>query len=121
MAIYTDITFGDITLRAKNINAKKVQKTRKSVIGKTLIETDILGMGDQQWELDIEGVIVESGFTALSSAREDIEGLNDVDTHTYVDGMHDGTFYLVPGSLVFDDSGDQVQMFYTYRMKLVEQ
>lgn len=114
------ITFNGVTLYITNLIPKKVQKTIKTVVGKTLVQTNIIGLGAQQWELELTGIVKGDSLTDLASNRAAIEALDDAESHAYVDGIHDGTYYLVPGSLTFSDSGDRGGMSYVYSFSLVE-
>lgn len=121
MANYGTITFGGVTLNVTNMMPSNRQKTRKVILGKSLVQMEIIGLADQQWELEIDGVIVGANAAALGTNRAALEALEDVSTHAFVDGIHDGTYYLVPGSLYFEDSGDRAGSSYVFRMTLVEE
>lgn len=114
------ISFAGVTLQVTNITPIKAQKTRKTIVGKTLVEVKIIGMGAQQWELTVDGIVTGTTSTTLSTNRAAIEALDDSETHAWVDGIHDCTAYLVPGSLSFKDSNDRGNMSYTYSFKIVE-
>lgn len=122
MASYDgDVTFNGVVLHVEGLTAVKKQKTRKSIIGKTLVETKILGLGTQQWELNIQGPVFGTTAANLSVNRADIEQLDDAGFHTYTDGIHNGTYVAVPGSITFEDSGKRGNLSYMFSMKLVEQ
>lgn len=121
MAVYTNVTFNSVELHILDASAKKVQKTRKSVIGKTLVQTNIIGLGAQQWELNVSGRVVGTTSTNLGTNRAVIEAFDDLTAYAYVDGIHDGNYYVEPGSLEFDDDGDDTNMTYKYSMTLVEE
>ena len=122
MANYNQtITLGGVTLNVKSLNPFKQQKTQKQVIGKTLVEIRVMGLSSTQWRISISGVITGSSTSDLSSKRASIEALDDSSTHSYSDGIHDGTYYVVPGSLRFSDSQENGGMAYFYSMELVEQ
>lgn len=123
MAGYTDVTLGGETLYITEIDARKEQKTKKGVLGKTLVQTDILGLNENQWTLRLTGYITASDASTLYSTRTTIEGLDDMTTHSYVDGIHDGTYYVVPGSIVFNDNENTAgtSIYLTYTMELVEE
>ena len=117
MAIYGNtITVGGVTLEVLSMTPTQKQKTIKQVVGKSLIQTKILGINAFQWELKITGIITSS----LSTIRASIEGLNDLSQHTVVDGVHDGTYYLDPKSLSFEDTGAEAGQVFRYTMKLVQ-
>ena len=121
MANYgSTITFGGVTLNVISASPTKVQRTKKMKVGRTLSQASIIGIDDTQWEIDIEGYIFGASVTELGTNRAAIEALDDCDTHAYVDGIHDGTYYILPGSLSFEDTGDYGGMVYRYRMRLIE-
>jgi len=114
------ITFGGETINATSINAVKIQKQRKMVVGKRLVLIDILGVNEFQWEIEITAVVYGSSLTELYNNREAIQNLNDLTTHTYSDGLHDGTYYMVPESLSFDDTGERGNMSFIVSFRIVE-
>ena len=114
-------TLGGISLKVLTLNPQQTQKTRKQVIGKSLIINDVIGLEDQQWELSGSGVVLGTTTNNLSTNRAAIEALDDAATHALVDGIHDGTYYVVPGSVQFGDSGERGNISYTYTFKLIEE
>jgi len=121
MGTYADnIIFNSVTLQVTNITPTKKQKTRKTIVGKTLVQVKVIGMGAQQWELTVDGIVTGTTSDNLSTNRAAIEALDDCASHSYVDGIHDGNFYLIPGSLTFKDSNDRGNKSYTYSFKIVE-
>ena len=121
MANYSTITYNGVTLDVLSITPKKEQKTKKSVIGKSLIQTPIIGMGEQQWVLQINGVVTGTSESDLATKRAEIEALDDVSAFEYVDGIHDGTYYLEPGSLSFNDDSGDAGSHYKYTLTLVQE
>lgn len=121
MANYSEITFNAVTLKVTNCTPIKQPKTRKYSIGKELIQVSILGLNAQQWELTITGIITGTSRSDLATKRANIEALDDVQSHSLVDGIHDGTYYIAPGSLKFSDNGDDGGLIYRYSMRLVEE
>jgi len=123
MVGYSDITFGGVSLNITQIRPVHVQKRKKNVIGKSLVQSQIIGLSDKQWEISLTGYIVGENKTDLYNKRSAIEILDDTSTHSYVDGIHDGTYYIVPGSLIFNDTEETAgtNMYLTYTMKLVEE
>ena len=118
MAEYLNtITLGGVTLHILSSNPKKTPKKRKSIIGKRLVETNIIGINAQQWTIVLNGIIV--GAT-IGTDRAAIEALDDVSSYALVDGIHDGNYVIIPGTLVFNDSGNDAGMIYKYSMTIVE-
>lgn len=120
MANYSGtITYNSNTLGVKSLTPNKTQKTRKTIIGKTLIETQIIGLAAQQWELQISGIITGTR-TEISTARATLEALDTGLAYAYVDGIHDGNFRIRTGTLSFEDLEDQAGSYYSYTITLVE-
>ena len=115
------ISFNSVLLNVKALTPVKKQKTRKSIIGKTLTEIKVIGLNDQQWELNINGIILGTTAANLSTNRSAIEGLDAVAPYAYVDGIHDGTYILKPSSLKIDDVSEDVSMKYNYSFTLIEE
>ena len=118
MVIYNNIKFGTLDLEVTSLSPSRVPKTTKQVIGSELAEIRIIGNPNKQWELDIRGVITGTG---IDTKRTALEALDNTAPHAYIDGKHDGTYYLVPGSLSFEDNSDLVHSSFRYSMKLIEQ
>jgi len=115
------IVYNNVNLHVISISPVKKQKTRKSVIGKTLTQVKIIGLNDQQWELDINGLILGTTADNLSTNRAAIEALDVVTPYAYTDGLHNGTYILKPGSLNIKDVSDDAGMKYSYSMTLIEE
>ena len=121
MAIYGSfIDFGGLNLEITSVNPRRVIKTKKQVVGKNLYEIKILGMNEKQWVLDVRGVITADSLAELESKRRMLQLLDDTAPHTYIDGYHDGIYYIVPESLDFNDVGGDNYNIYRYSMTLVE-
>lgn len=122
MANYSStITFGGVSLNILAASPTKKQKTYKNTIGKTLVQNNVVGMNAFQWQLRITGILIGDSATDLSSKRAALEALDDVGAHVYVDGIHDGDYIIIPGTLQFDDSGDNNAGFvYRYTFQIVE-
>ena len=87
-ASYTAIVFGGETLKITSITPVKEQKTRKHKVGKTLVEVKVIGMGAQQWELSVSGIVTGTTAANLSTNRAAVEALDDVTKYDFVDGIH---------------------------------
>ena len=118
---YSEITYGGTVLYVDKVTPVKAQKTVKQVLGKSLTQINILGLDAQQWELDINGLVMGTTSSDLDTNRTAVEALDDVNPHTFVDGLHNGTYLTVPNSLRFDDSGDKVHTHLRYTVKIIEQ
>jgi len=121
MAEYSEtFTFGGVTINATRLNAVKKQKQRIMKVGQKLNQIDIIGANVTQWEIDISAVVYGTSSTNLYVNRAAIEALNDVAAHAYVDGLHDGNYYMVPDSLAFQDTSERGNMSFLVTFKLVE-
>lgn len=114
-------TFNSVVITMTRLTPVRTQKTRKTVLGKTLTQTKIIGLTSQQWELRVDAYIVGTTAANLSTNRAAVEGLDTVTPYTFVDGIHNGTYILQPGSLIFKDNSDDVAQSYKYSMTLVEE
>ena len=115
------ITFNGKVLKLTRLTPTKQQKTRKSVVGKTIVEAKVIGLADQQWRLVAEGLVTGTSSDLLAANRGTVEALDDATPHALVDGIHNGTYICVPGSMRFDDSGDMGNMSYLYSIEFVEE
>jgi len=118
---YSGVVLNSVPLNITNISAVKKQKTVKQVIGKSLSELNVVGVSGQQWELQLQGIVLGTTAANVATNRTNVEGLDAVAPYAYVDGLHNGTYYVRPGSVTFPDTGDNVNLSYRYSMQLVEQ
>ena len=115
------VTFNGIVLFVTSVTPTKTQKTIKQQIGKSIAEIRILGLNTQQWELNVSGMVVGTTSENLDNNRYNIEQLDSASPYAWVDGMHNGTYILQPGSLRFDDAGEKAHSYYTYQFNIVQQ
>jgi len=116
------IIFGGVVLHVKNCVPFTRQKKYKQVMGKSLAQVDIIGLDDQQTELSITGDIYGTTQTNLDTNRASIQALDVASAFVLVDGLHDGTYYIVPSSLKFQDNANEdAGMKYSFSMQLVEE
>jgi len=122
MANYgSNVTLNSVDLKITSLTPTKSQKTIKQIIGKTLSELKVVGLAGQQWELSLSGICLGTTSANLSTNRAAIEALDSVTAYAYVDGIHDGTYIMEPGTLKFNDVGDDANKSYTFAFKLVEE
>jgi len=122
MTEYGDsITFNGIYIKALSVSPVKTQKKVKQFMGKSLTQTSVLGVSETQWSIKITGIIIGTSSANLSTNRANIEGLDTNTAYGYVDGIHNGTYIMVPGSLNISDKGDTDGLFYNYSMTVLEQ
>lgn len=118
---YTSVVLNGVTLNVLRLIPVKKQKTIKSVIGKTLVEIPVIGVSSQDNQLQIEGIVLGTTSTNLYTNRAAVAALDSATAYTYTDGVNNGTYYVIPGSLSFEDSGDDGGMVFRYSMTLIEE
>ena len=122
MARYADsITFNGVALNVLSVTPSKVQKIIKQKIGKTVSEVKVLGRSSQQWELEVSGKIYGTTLANVGDNRANLEALDSATPYAFVDGIHNGTYIMKPGSLDFSDTGSDVNSSYTYKFSIVEE
>ena len=110
-------TYGGVEFFGRSITARRELRTKKQVIGKTLIQNRVLGFSTLQIRLSINGTITAA---TLDADRTTLEDLNDGEAHVYVDGNHDDDYIVLPGGLIFSDSETTFGQ-YNFTLELVEE
>lgn len=118
---YSVPTLDNIPLYIRSLTPVKTQKTIKQVVGKSLSELRVVGVSGQQWEIEVEGMILGTTAANLDTNRTNLEALDDTGVHAFVDGLHDGNYYIRSGSLKFEDSGENIPNAYYYSFSMVEE
>lgn len=113
---YTTVTFGGLTINAKRLSISLRPATYKMKIGNNLSIVKRIG-GSKEKYIVIEGDIYGAN---KDTERTTLIGLDDALNHTYVDGLHDGNYILVPGSLKFSDDAQRNPTHYEYTVELIE-
>jgi len=122
MSTYSSvISLNNISLNILSCSPRITQKKIKQTVGRTLVQNDIIGLNITQWELDLNGIVLPTDSSTLSEQRALLEALDNNTSYAYVDGIHDGNFFIVPGSLSFEDNGEESFAFHKYSLKLVEE
>ena len=115
---YTNATIDSVNLNITKITPTRKQKKVKQELGYSVIQIGVLGLREHQWNLNISGVITG---TTIDADREALEDLDDASPHVFTDGLHNGTYYIEPGSITFSDDGASNFSHYNYSMKLFQQ
>ena len=115
-----NIVFGGASLEITTLSDTREQKTIKQRIGNRLSQISIVGTTSYQWVIDITGVITADTLANLGVKRAALKLLDDAHGHTLIDGIHDGTYYIEPGSLSFTDVGGENINILQYSMRLIE-
>ena len=119
--MYADtVTYNSKVLFVTSVTPTKTQKTIKQLIGRSVAEIKILGLATQQWELNVAGIIMGTTSANLDTNRSNLEALDVATPYDWVDGLHNGTYILQPGSLKFDDSGEKTHTHYTYNFTIIQ-
>jgi len=120
MAYNTTIVFGNSTLtQVDQVSPSRTPFSIKQVVGRNLVEISIPGVKLLDWRLTITGIF--SGPNRFTD-RTTLENDEDLETYAYTDGLHDGQYIMIPGSLTFADVGDAPTVTeYTFTILQVQQ
>lgn len=121
MTYNNNITLNGVVLNILNLTPRKSQKKIKQVVGKTLVQNEIIGLDIQQWELDLSGIVLADDVNSLETNRANLEALDSTTSYEYIDGLHNSNYFVVPGSLQFEDNGEEIHSFYRYSIKIIEE
>ena len=120
MGQYTVVVLGGVTLHATSITPTKNPSSVKQKLGRDVANINVLGRLYQDWALTISGVVVGTTAPNLSTNRAALEALDDADVHYFTDSIHNGTYFIDPGSLQFTDEGETSFSMFKYQMKLLQ-
>lgn len=115
-----NILFNSVPLYLTKVSPMKRKKTIKQKIGKSLGQLNVIGMDAQEYILDCSGKVYGTTDANLTTNRANIEALDDNNSYAFVDGIHDGSYIVVPSSLKFEDSGETIG-YYDYSFTLVQE
>jgi len=73
------------------------------------------------WEARTMGTDLLKADKKMKGEISKLEALNDLATHAWVDGLHNGTYYMVPDSLSFTDTSDDAGSSFKGRFTLIEE
>ena len=118
---YEQVFIGSVQIFATSINVQRAPKTVKQVTGRTLSQTSIVGSKELQKEIEITGIVTDSASNTLLQNKNALLALDNSQPHVYVDGVNDGTYFVVPGSIDFTDIGNEHFSLSRYTMSLVEE
>ena len=122
MAKYNSDTFtyGTVAMKVQNMRPFKRPASVKQKLGSGVTSINIVGRTDQDYLLQLNGVVFETAATTLADARGEIESLDDGEPHALVDGIHDGNYIVETGSLQFNDDSEDGPLYYKYTMRLIQ-
>lgn len=119
-AYYGDtITLGGLTLNIVSATPKRVPSTRKQLIGKSLKRIEIPGRNMLDWEIVLSGLIYGATMETDRDSLEALQNNQDKNGYAYVDGTHDGTYYI-DGSIEFQDIGEETATIFRYTITIIE-
>ena len=110
------ITFGALTLTITRTTPIKMPGMRFQIVGRNLVSKQLPDRTTFTWQLRLEG------FWNGDNRHVDrgiLEGYDDVTARSLVDGIHDGEYFIMPGSLMFNDDRTSPN-HYRYSFTLVE-
>lgn len=111
---YATLTFGSLTLILDIITPKKVNHTKKTVIGGKLRMRGLPGTSLQDWSLRTTGRLRGTNRT---TDRETLESYDDLKVHTWTDGIHNGDYFIT--SLEFPDDPNKPTTI-TFNLNLIQ-
>ena len=98
-------TFGGESIAYESISLSRKPHRTKQTLGKRVTQHEIIGADSQDNILDINGYISAASKSALQTARNAIEDLDDGSKYAWantVDTRYDGDYVVETGSLVWD-------------------
>lgn len=118
---YDTVILNGVELQVVSMSPSRRPKTIKQIVGKNLAQTSILGATQFQWELSIRGILVADDTHTLEEKRNLLLSMENLIPYQYIDGLHNGYYYIEPGSLSFSDSGDDQFSVARYTMNLIQE
>jgi len=113
---YTQVTLGGQTLQLRSVTKRTVPGTIKQKVGGKLVKHNIPARSVRDLSISGRGIIFDDTQLA-TTARTALEALNDLEVHTYNDGLVLAS--VVIEDLTFDDT-DENPLSYNYSIKLIE-
>ena len=114
---YTDVQLGTETLYIKSVSKVKVPGTAKQKVGGALIRLNTPGRDQQDWQLNMNGVVFDTSTAYATTARTSLEGMDDKEVYDYSDGLISAS--VIVEELVFNDS-DETPLSYEYSLRLIQ-
>ena len=113
---YETVLLGTQSLNLKSLTKKKVQGTRKQLLGGKLIKIPIPTRDVKDFSLSGNGVIYETS-TPATTQRKVLQAYDNTSVLDYSDGLITGSFIIE--SLTFNDTDDN-PLHYQYTIQLIE-
>ena len=114
-------TFGGQTLYTESISISLRPHKAKQTLGKRCTQHEIIGADTNDTVLDMKCYISSASTSALQTARDAIEALNDGKQHAYADSIdshYDGNYVIETSSIAWDTHINPT--FIRYSLRLVE-
>lgn len=121
MGYSENITLNGVVLFVTKINPTRGPKTVKQKMGRDMVQIRIVGSPNNQYTIGVTGVLLGTTQANLDTNKSALVALDNGSAYAYIDGLHNGTYIIEPGSLRFDDSGETFHGLYYYSMNLVQQ
>ena len=112
----TSVQLGNTVVQGINVKAIKVPGTIKQVIGKKLNLIREPERTTQDLRITINADIVGGD---RDEDRVNIDALDEGNVFTYTDGLHDGQFIIVTGTLRFTDLGAR-PTYHNFTVQLIQ-
>ena len=118
---YETAILNSVPLFVRSCTPIRTQKKFKQIMGKSMSQVSIIGIDDNQWELSLSCVVLGTTQSNLDTNRTSIQALDSCSPYAFVDGLHNGTYYVVPESIIFTDVGGESNSSYRFTIKLVQE
>ena len=117
---FTSASLAGIDFDVLSTEESKRQKTLKHTIGRVVaILGPSLGSNALERVLRITGQLRGSVATR-DTTRTNLQALEDGERHQFVNGVQNGDYAIMPGTLIFPDDGTTSVSVYRFSMELVE-
>ena len=110
------ITYSTAILYIKDLQVREIPGTKKQVVGKNIVRTPIPGLASFEKEISISGTMFDTGTTA-DVQRTNLLASQDATSHTYTDGVNNGTYYIT--DLSFNDIDNNTNI-YEFSLTFIE-
>lgn len=104
MGYTSPATWKTTTVPFVSISPRYQQSDHKQLIGRTIVPSAVLGKTALDVVLQVR-FKYQGTLAANDQSRTDLETLNDGEYGTWTDGVHSGTFIMLPDSLQFEENG----------------
>ena len=101
------MTFGTLSFYGVIQTAVKKPSTYKVVVGKKVIEKNVVMRNSYEWSVRIKGYLTgQLNSLTVEQERTALMALEDAVYHAFKDGEHDGNYIIGNNGLVIDASNE---------------